>query len=149
MLDGEVVVGEEEGDGIEVVLRALGKGVRPTHQAAGSGPQAAKPAFDVAGLALGFGAAAVGADGKGCRVGFPLVAARGATPETGCQRGPQVHGPLEASVTQGPAHDLAGAPTQGHPQPKLVGLGTHKAPEFIQLQHVAPLARQQSVHEGG
>ncbi len=35
------------------------------------------------------------------------------------------------------------------PQPALLGLLLHKAPEFIQLQHVTALARQERVLELG
>ena len=136
-------------DGIEVVFGAFGKGVSPAHQAAGSGPQGAKPTLDVAGLALDLRAAAVRAGWKSSRVGSPLVAARGATPVARHQRCSQVAGALQAPVTQSPANNLAGATALGHPEPKLASLAAHETPEFIEFQHVAAGGGQERVHEGG
>ena len=56
--------GDEEVDGVEVALDALGKGVGPTYQATQARPQRAKPAFCVVGLALLFAAEAVRVLGK-------------------------------------------------------------------------------------
>ena len=147
MLDLEIVGGDEEVNGIEVVLGVLGKGVSFAHQATHSCSQGAKEAFDVVGLALVFAAGAVSSFGKSVWVGFPVVAAGVATLVVLGQGGPQVTRALLAAVAQGPSHDLARAPTQGYPQPERPRLAAHQAPEFIQLQHVVLLAGQERVLE--
>ena len=149
LLDLQIVGGDKEVDGIPVVLRALGEGVRPAHQAAQAGAQGAKPAFDVAGLARFLAAAAMGARREGGGIGFPEIAARGAAPVVRRQGSPQVGGALLASVAQGVSDDLAGSSTERHPQPERVRLGRHEAPEFVELEHVALLSGQQRVGKGG
>ena len=148
-MDGQVVSDDEEVDGIEVVLGALGEGKRLSHQAADPLAQGAEPAFDVAGLALVLGAAAVRSGWKSGLVGAPKIAARGTTPPARRQGGAQVRCALFAAVPQTPSHDLAGSSTKSHPEPEGLGFGAHKAPEFIELKHVAAMTGQQRVHEGG
>jgi hypothetical protein len=53
-LDFEVVVDDEEVDGVEVALDALGEGIGLAHQPAHPRSQRAKEAFCVVGLAFGF-----------------------------------------------------------------------------------------------
>ena len=120
-------------DGVEVVFSVFRERVSPADQATGPGPQSAKPAFDVAGLTFVFAAATMRVSGKRRDVGIPVVAASAAVSVAWCQRGPQVAGALQASVAQGPADDLAGAATEGHPEPKLAGFATDKTPEFVRL----------------
>ena len=88
MQDSEVVGGDEEVDGIEVVLGVLGKGISPAYQATGPGPQRAEPTLDVASFAIGLSAGAVGSLRESCRVGIPVVAAGGTVAVARCQRGP-------------------------------------------------------------
>lgn len=95
------------------------------------------------------GAAAVGSGRESRLVGSPQITARGATPPARRQGGVQVRGALFAAVPQTPSRDLAGSSTKSHPEPEGLGFGAHKAPEFIELKHVAALAGQQRVHEGG
>ena len=64
MLDAQVVIGDEEVDGIEVTLNALGKGVCSAHQAADPCSHGAKPAFGVVGFAFLLAAEAMRALGK-------------------------------------------------------------------------------------
>ena len=149
MEDGEVVGGDKQMDGVEVILGAFGEGVSAAHQAASSGPQNAKPAFDVVGFAFVFAAAAVGVFGESPHVSLPEIAARGATPLAFGQCRVEVTRTLQTPVAERPSHDLARSPAQRHPEPKLAGFAADKAPEFIQFEHVAVLAGQQRVHEGG
>ena len=72
--------GDEEVDGVEMIFGALGEGVRPAHLAAGSGPQGAKPTFDVVSFSFLFAAATMRVGGEGHPVRFPEVAAGGAPP---------------------------------------------------------------------
>ena len=148
-MDGEVVVGDEEVDGVEVMLGALGKGVSPAHQAAGSGPQSAEPTLDVAGFTLLFAAATMVSLWERGGVGIPEVAAGRTSTVARWQVCPQITGTLQAAVTQCPSDDLAGTTTKGHPQPQGVGFAAHEAPEFIEFEHVTALAGQERVHEGG
>ena len=138
---------DEEVDGVQVVLGALGEGERLAHEAAHALAQRAKPAFHVAGFSLPLGAAAMGARRKGGAVGSPKIAAGGATAVVLGQGDPQVAGTLLAAVAQAPGHDLAGTPAKRHPQPEGLRLAAHQAPEFIQLQHVVLLAGQQRISE--
>ena len=131
MLDLEVVGGDEEVDGVEVVLSTLGEGVGFSHQATHAGPQGAEPTLHVVGLAFLLAAGAVGVSGKGCGVSFPVVAAGVAVRVVLGQGGPQVTRPLLAAVAQAPSHDLAGAAAKGYPQPERPRLAAHPAPEFI------------------
>ena len=87
-LDGEVVGGDEEVDGVEVVLGALGEGVGFSHQAADPCPQRAKPAFHVVGFTFLLATSPVGSGGEGGHVGFPEVAARSTPPVAFGQRRP-------------------------------------------------------------
>jgi hypothetical protein len=64
LLDFEIVSDDEEMDGVEVALHALGKGICPAHQTAHTGAQRAKPMFDVVGLAFLLAAQSVRALGK-------------------------------------------------------------------------------------
>ena len=149
MLDSEVVAGDEEVDGIEVVLGALGEGQGLADQAADPLAQRTKPTLDVAGFTVRLAAAAVGSRRERSGIGVPVVATGGTPPVASGQRSPQVCRALLAPVAERPGDDLAGAPTQRHPQPKLLCLGTDKAPEFVEFKHVAVLAGQQRIHKGG
>ena len=149
MLDGKVVGGDEEVDGVEVVFGALGKGVRPAYQATGPGPQRTKPTFDVVGFAFLFAARAVGSLGKRGGVGIPIVAAGRTMPVRFGQGSPQIARALQAAISQRPGHDLAGASAERHPQPQRMSFRTDEAPKFIEFEHVAFLAGQERVHEGG
>ena len=60
-----------------MILGMLGEGVGFMHQATDACPQGAKPTLDVAGLALGLGAAAMGAPGESGGVGCAEVAVGG------------------------------------------------------------------------
>ena len=80
MQNGEVVGSDKEVDGVQVVLRALGKGAGTTYQAAGSRPPRAKEAFDVASLAFVFAATTMGVAGKCRGVCLPVVAAGATVP---------------------------------------------------------------------
>ena len=86
---------------------------------------------------------------KGGTVRGPEITAGGAATVGFGQRGPQLRRALFAAISQRPGHDLPGASAKGNPQPKRLRLGTDKAPEFIEFQHVAPLAGQERVYEGG
>lgn len=101
MLGGKIVFGDQEVDGIEVVFGVLGEGVHPTHEAAGSRSQGAKPAFNVVGFAFVLVAAAVRSLWERCCVGVPKVAAGGTSPVALGQEGPQVAGALQTAVAQG------------------------------------------------
>jgi hypothetical protein len=81
--------------------------------------------------------------GKGCFAGEPEVAATGATTIVGRDAHPQGAGALRRAISHEESDDLAGLPTQGNPHPALVGFGADKAPEFVQLQHVAFFGGQQ------
>ena len=148
-MKSKVVGGDEEVDGVEMVLGVFREGIGAAHQTAGSRPQGAEPTLDVAGLACFFAAAAVDVFGEGGGVSIPEVAASSSTSVAFRQRSPQITGALLAPVTQGPGDDLAGAAAQGHPEPELAGFAAHKAPEFVEFEHVAVFSGQERVHEGG
>ena len=134
-------------DGVEVVLGVLGERVGFADQSTHPRPQRAEPAFDVVGFALLFAARTVGVLWERGGVSIPVITAGGAVPVALGQRGPQVTGALQAPVTKGPAHDLAGASAQRHPQPERLRLAAHETPEFVQFEHVTVLAGQERVHE--
>ena len=79
MVDGHVVGGDEEADGVEVVLGVLGEGVGLAGQAAHPRPQRAEPALHMVGLAFVLAAAAMRLLWKRGGVGIPEVAAGGTT----------------------------------------------------------------------
>ena len=148
MLDLQVVGDDEEVDGVEVALYALGEGVRAAHQAADPCTQRAKPAFGMVGLAFFLTAEAMGAPWKNPFVGQPEVAARRPAAIVCGQVLAQGKSTLLAAVADGVSHDLAGASTKRDPEPALLGLLFHEAPKFIKFEHVAALAGQQRVLEG-
>ena len=149
MLDPQIVADDKEVDGVKMVFGILGEGIRFSHEATDPRPQGAKPTLHVVGFAFRFATAAMGSAWKRRGAGFPVVAAGCAILITLGQRRPQVTRTLQATVAQGVGHNLAGSSAKGHPQPERLGLGSYKAPEFIQFQPVALFARQQRVHEGG
>lgn len=59
VLDGEIVCGDEQVNGVEVVLGVFGEGVGLADQSADPCPQRAKPTFHVVGLAVRLAAAAM------------------------------------------------------------------------------------------
>ena len=77
-LDFEVVVGDEEVDGLGVAPLASGKGAGAAREPAHPRPQSAKPALHVVGLAFllaaAAAAAAVGSGRKRAGVSLPKVA---------------------------------------------------------------------------
>ena len=134
-------------DRFEVAFDAFGEGVGPAHQPAQAGTQRAKPAFGVIGLALGLAAETMGAWWKSTLVGQPEITARGAAAVILRHLLAQAERTVLAAISNGVGHDLAGSPAERHPQPALLRLALHEAPEFIQLQHVAVLAGQERVLE--
>ena len=136
-------------DGVEVGFDALGKAIGPTHQAAESGSQGAKEAFGMVGLTFLLAAEAGRASGKGGFVGQPVGAARGPAAIIVRHLLAPAPGPFLAAVADGAGHDLAGASAPRDPQPTLLGLLLHAAPEFIGFEHVTVLAGQKRVLAGG
>ena len=148
-MNSEIVGGDKEVDGVEVVFGAFGEGVGSANQAADPCSQRAKPTFHVIGFSFLFATAAMGVGRKSRRISLPEVAAGSAILVVLGQRRLQVTGTLQAAVAQRVGDDLAGPSAKGHPQPERLGLVAHEAPEFIQFKHIAFLAGQQRVHEGG
>jgi hypothetical protein len=68
---------------------------------------------------------------KGSFAGQPEIAARGATPVIFGHMLTQALRPLLAAIRDGVGHDLAGAAAQCDPEPALLLLLFHEAPEFI------------------
>ncbi len=135
----------EQAQGQFVHPVAFGEGERFSYETAQALAQSAVPTLDIAGFARALAGAAVGAAGKDFAVRQPEVAARGAA-AIGCRDAlTQGTSRVGRTVTNEIGDDLARLAAQRDPNPAGVGLGTGKAPKFVQLQHVARLGRQKRV----
>src|SRR5262245_59894725 len=62
---------------------------------------------------------------------------------------PELKGAVLRTVAKPIGDDLAGAPTQGDPQPPLLSFAADKRPQLVQLQNIVQLSRQQATRQGG
>ena len=124
---------------------ALGEGECHAHKASEPLTQGVVPAFDVAGLAFAFIAQAMGAPRKNLVVRQPKVTAGGTAAIIGWDALAQSTGAFSRTVADEVGNHLAGLAAKRNPNPAGVSLGTDKAPEFIQFQHVALFCGQKRV----
>ena len=121
---------------------ALGKGKRFADKAAQALALGVVPTLDMAGLVIAFATATVGAPWEDLPASQLEVAAGSPAAVLGRDALAQRPGTLRRAVTHKLSGDLTRLATAREPSPAGVGLRADKAPEFVQLSHLAGRCRQ-------